>query len=56
MFDAERDPYVYDQKCRDCRWWFPDHITGDIGCQQPAKVKKGRKTEDTWCWKWEGRR
>ena len=54
MFNDD-DPYVYDQKCADCKWWGVDWLTDKEGCQLPHKVKKGRKTENTWCWKWERR-
>ena len=50
------DPYVYDQKCSNCRWWGVDWLTDKEGCQLPQKVKKGRKTGNTWCWKWERRK
>ena len=56
IFDLENDPYVYDQKCKDCRWWGPDYLTGKLKCNVHRPVKKGRKTESSWCWKWERRK
>ena len=55
-FDFDNDPCAYDQKCKDCRWWGPDMWTGKMGCRLPNPVKKGRKTENTWCWMWERRK
>lgn len=55
---------VYDQACRNCRWWYADmDINSDPNtederntrkCHRSGSEKKGMKTTpDAWCWAWQ---
>lgn len=55
MFNPENDTYVYDQCCRNCRWWNPDPVTDKMKCRNCRSEHKGKERADGdgWCWCWQ---
>ena len=52
---------VYDQSCRNCRWWYTDldydtdvDESNNKKCHRRGSEKNGHRTSpSSWCWAWQ---